>query len=211
MTCPRRRHRPSCRLCGSSGLVTVLDLGKQALTGVFPASAEEHVTKGPLELVWCSSCTLLQLAHGYEPTEMYGDNYGYRSGLNRSMGHISRARRAGSRRSSASTPGDVVLDIGSNDGTLLGGVFHERRPAHRHRPDRCEVRELLPADAKLVPDFFSAPSFREVSDTPARIVTSIAMFYDLEDPIAFAATSRSASRPTASGTSSRATCRRCCG
>ena len=68
-----------CRLCRSSDLVTVLDLGDQALTGVFPKRPDELVTTGPLELVWCSSCTLLQLAHSYDPSEMYGGNYGYRS------------------------------------------------------------------------------------------------------------------------------------
>jgi hypothetical protein len=62
--------------------VSVLNLGQQELTGVFPRSVDEKVTKGPLELVWCSDSGLLQLNHSFDPTEMYGENYGYRSGLN---------------------------------------------------------------------------------------------------------------------------------
>src|SRR5262245_7463200 len=75
----------ACRIGKEKDLVTVLNLGEQALTGVFPQSASEPVTKGPLELVWSPSSGLLQLKHSYEPGEMYGDNYGYRSGLNQSM------------------------------------------------------------------------------------------------------------------------------
>jgi NDP-4-keto-2,6-dideoxyhexose 3-C-methyltransferase len=79
-----------CRICGNSTLIKVLDLGDQALTGVFPLKKEQQITRGPLQLLKCHSeidnvCGLLQLAHSYDPEEMYGDNYGYRSGLNSSM------------------------------------------------------------------------------------------------------------------------------
>jgi NDP-4-keto-2,6-dideoxyhexose 3-C-methyltransferase len=58
----------SCRICGNTNLVDVLDLGKQYLTGVFPRTAEEtHLTKGPLQLVECQggkeACGLVQLRH----------------------------------------------------------------------------------------------------------------------------------------------------
>ena len=176
----------SCRLCGSEDLVTVLDLGKQSLTGVFPASIDEQVSQGPLVLVWCRSCTLLQLAHSFEPAEMYGDNYGYRSGLNRSMSqHLARKAR-GLETLVGLAPHDVVLDIGSNDGTLLAS--YSTSPLRRIGIDPTANRfaSYYPPDAEAIADFFSADKFREVSGAPARIVTSVAMFYDLESPIAFA-------------------------
>ena len=176
----------SCRLCGSEGLVTVLDLGDQALTGVFPGSADERVSEGPLRLVWCRSCTLLQLSASFEPTEMYGENYGYRSGLNRSMSqHLARKARGLEIFVGLATQ-DVVLDIGSNDGTLLAS--YSTSPLRRIGIDPTAERfeSYYPPDAEVVPDFFSAETFREISDRPARIVTSIAMFYDLESPTAFA-------------------------
>jgi hypothetical protein len=176
----------SCRLCGSEGLVTVLDLGEQALTGVFPASPKEPVSQGPLELVWCRSCTLLQLAHSYEPSEMYGDSYGYRSGLNRSMTqHLTRKAR-GLEALVDLAPGDVVLDIGSNDGTLLAA--YSTSPLRRVGIDPTAERfaSYYPPDVEIVGDFFSATNFRAVSDALARIITSIAMFYDLESPVTFA-------------------------
>ncbi len=161
-------------------------MGEQALTGVFPASPEERISQGPLELMWCSSCTLLQLAHSYEPTEMYGANYGYRSGLNRSMSqHLTRKAR-GLQALVELVPNDVVLDIGSNDGTLLAA--YSTSPLRRIGIDPTAERfsSYYPPGAEIVADFFSASSFHAASDAPARIITSIAMFYDLENPVDFA-------------------------
>ena len=74
-----------CRISGSKNLLNVLSLGEQYLTGVFPKSTDEKITKGPLDLVWCPDSGLLQMKQSYDLDEMYGDNYGYRSGLNSSM------------------------------------------------------------------------------------------------------------------------------
>ncbi len=80
------RAATACRICGSAELEPVIDLGDQALTGIFPKSRDVDVPSGPLALVRCATgCGLVQIAHSYEPTAMYGGDYGYRSGLNRSM------------------------------------------------------------------------------------------------------------------------------
>jgi hypothetical protein len=185
----------SCRLCGSDGLLNVLDLGQHALTGVFPRSPTEQITKGPLRLVWCRSCTLLQLAHSYDAQEMYGDNYGYRSGLNHSMVvHLGRKARSLETLVGLSAD-DLVLDIGSNDGTLLSSYTVD--PLHRIGIDPTAARfsEFYPPGTEIVPDFFSADRFREIADRRARIVTSVAMFYDLQDPVAFASEVRECLAP----------------
>jgi cyclopropane fatty-acyl-phospholipid synthase-like methyltransferase len=166
--------------------VVVLDLGEQALTGFFPRSVDEVVPTAPLQLAWCSACTLLQLAHSFDPGELYGENYGYRSGLNASMvEHLARKAR-GLETMVGLTPGDVVLDIGSNDGTLLARYATERLRRIGIDPTAAKFAEFYPEDALVAADFFTAARFRELSDAPARIITSIAMFYDLESPVAFA-------------------------
>ena len=176
----------ACRLCGSSALEQVLDLGEQALTGVFPASPEEDPPRAPLELVRCRSCTLLQLAHSFEPTELYGDNYGYRSGLNASMvEHLGREAR-GLETLVELSAGDVVLDIGSNDGTLLTSYTTRDLRRVGIDPTAAKFADCYPEDVAVAADFFSPASFQKLSDTPARIITSIAMFYDLESPVTFA-------------------------
>ncbi len=163
-----------------------LDLGEHAFTGIFPASPEEPVSQGPLKLVWCASCTLLQLGHSFDPTELYGENYGYRSGLNESMvQHLGREAR-GLETLIGLSPGDVVLDIGSNDGTLLGSYTTVGLRLIGIDPTAAKFAEFYPPAAQIAADFFSAAKFRELSTAPARIITSIAMFYDLEDPVAFA-------------------------
>ncbi|MEQ1831238.1 MAG: class I SAM-dependent methyltransferase [Pirellula sp.] len=170
----------------SRDLVSVLNLGHQALTGVFPRSAAEDVTTGPLELVWSPSSGLLQLRHSYEPSEMYGDNYGYRSGLNQSMvDHLTQKVRYLERLVGLSA-GDTVLDIGSNDATLLRAYQVPQLNRIGIDPTGRKFAEYYPQEVSLVPDFFSKFAFRTVSAKQAKIVTSIAMFYDLEDPIEFA-------------------------
>lgn len=182
------RYTPitECRVGGGSHLVPVLDLGQQALTGVFPKSPDEPITTGPLRLVWCSASGLLQLDCSYDLGEMYGENYGYRSGLNQSMvQHLTQKIRELERFADLG-PGDAVLDIGSNDATSLKAYA----VAGLHRtgmdPTGAKFRQYYPDDVTLIPDFFSAAAYRAAGRPQAKVVTSIAMFYDLEDPIAFA-------------------------
>src|SRR5215467_8156354 len=100
-----------CRICGGPNLLSVLSLHELSLTGVFPRTRGESVTKGPLELVWCRDCGLLQLKHSYDPSEMYGENYGYRSGLNAAMvAHLSEKALALVAMAGIEG-GDVILDI----------------------------------------------------------------------------------------------------
>ena len=175
-----------CRVCSGRHLIPVLDLGSQALTGVFPRSESVSVTKGPLEVVWCPDCGLLQLLHSYEASEMYGENYGYRSGLNASMvDHLTSKVRYLERMKPLSS-GDVVLDIGSNDATMLKGYETSGIRRIGIDPAGRKFTEHYTANIKLVPDFFSAAAYRSITRDPAKIITSIAMFYDLEAPIQFA-------------------------
>jgi len=181
----RYRRVEQCRVSGSRNLISVLSLGEQELTGVFP-NRGEPVTKGPLELVWCPDSGLLQLGHSFDASEMYGDNYGYRSGLNSSMvRHLTHKVRYLERLADLK-PGDTVLDIGSNDCTSLKAYSIPGLARIGIDPTGAKFREYYPDNVALVPDFFSAANFRKVSQKRANIVTSIAMFYDLDDPIAFA-------------------------
>lgn len=176
-----------CRVCKAHDLRSVLNLGHQVLTGVFPRSRETQVTTGQLELVWCSACALLQLAHSYDQSEMYGSNYGYRSGLNRSMvEYLAQKARMLSKFCDV-RGGDLVVDIGSNDGTLLKSYDVPGIDRIGIDPTADKFREYYPSDIALVPTFFSRQAFESVAGTRrAKVITSIAMFYDLEDPIAFA-------------------------
>lgn len=175
-----------CRASGSQNLISVLNLGVQSLTGVFPRTADTPVTAGPLELVWCPDSGLLQLNHSYDPNEMYGENYGYRSGLNQSMVRHLQAKVRRLEAYAELKASDVVLDIGSNDATTLKAYQAAGIERIGIDPTGAKFREYYPADIQLVPDFFSQTNFERASSKRARIITSIAMFYDLEDPTEFA-------------------------
>jgi NDP-4-keto-2,6-dideoxyhexose 3-C-methyltransferase len=179
----------ACRICGNRNLVTVLELGKQTLTGVFPKRRKAPITAGPLTLVKCTGtdvCGLLQLAHSYSLTEMYGENYGYRSGLNPSMIAHLRAKVDRIKGFGVLRPGDVVVDIGSNDGTTLKQYEMPWCRLVGIDPTGSKFRQFYADNLELIPDFFSADAYVErFGDLRAKVVTSFSMFYDLEDPIDF--------------------------
>lgn len=184
------REISSCRICNNRQLVPLLHLGEQCLTGIFPKSPAEPITRGPLELVKCDGpdcCGLVQLRHSYDSAEMYGADYGYRSSLNKSMVAHLRAKVAKLIAITPPQPGDIVLDIGSNDGTLLS--FYPPGPtAVGMDPTAAKFREHYQPHIGVVADFFSAAAFKAHFGTrKAKLITSIAMFYDLDEPIEFVA------------------------
>jgi hypothetical protein len=175
-----------CRISGSTNLLSVLSLGEQELTGFFPSSREQSVTRGPLDLVWCPESGLLQLKQSYNPDEMYGENYGYRSGLNQSMVKHLTSKIHKLERVYGLKAGDTVLDIGSNDATSLKAYTTGGVKRVGIDPTGAKFKQFYTEGIELVPDFFSAKNYRDrVGEKKAQIVTSIAMFYDLEDPASF--------------------------
>jgi hypothetical protein len=175
-----------CRAGGLDDLIPVLSLGDQALTGVFPATTDEPVTTGPLELTLSPSSGLLQLSHTYDSEEMYGDNYGYRSGLNNSMlQHLSDKIKKIEKICNLKK-NDVVVDIGSNDCSTLKFYSSEGIQRVGIDPTGKKFKKYYPKEIKLIADFFSAKLYWDEYKTPAKVVTSISMFYDLDDPVFFA-------------------------
>lgn len=176
----------NCRIGGGGNLISILSLGFQDLTGVFPVSTSQKITRGPLELVWCPDSGLLQLKHSYNSAEMYGDNYGYRSGLNESMvAHLTEKVRY-LERLVVLKENDIVLDIGSNDATTLKAYLHPGIKKIGIDPTGKKFSQYYPDEISLIPEFFSSLSYRATEKRPAKIITSIAMFYDLDSPILFA-------------------------
>ena len=179
-----------CRICGNENLIPVMSLGDQTLTGVFPRSRTESVTSGPVDLVKCNDeqgCGLVQLKQSYDLSEMYGMNYGYRSGLNASMARHLASKVKKILDMGILDHGDLVIDIGSNDATTLRAY-----PSHVYQlvgidPTGVKFSSYYPPEIKLIPDFFSADVVaKAIEGRKAKVITSFSMFYDLEDPIAFA-------------------------
>ena len=182
-----------CRICGNKHLVEVLNLGTQYLTGVFPRRTDKKLSSGPVELVKCMGtdprhfCGLVQMRHTFTATEMYGENYGYRSGLNRGMVDHLHKKVDQLMIAAPLRETDFVLDIGSNDGTTLGRYPENGPKLVGFDPSARKFQKYYRPNIELHTDFFSAKTFREAYGAQkARIISSIAMFYDLEDPQTFA-------------------------
>ena len=118
--------RNTCRICGSRALTSVVSLGDQYIAGSFcgPDGQPPVQRRIPLDLVRCDpgqdqdACGLVQLRHSVPPHILYR-SYFYRSGINQSM----RDHLAGITEFAGEAvklqAGDLVVDIGCNDGTLL--------------------------------------------------------------------------------------------
>lgn len=181
-----------CRICGNRQLVEILNLGNQSLTGVFHAPSET-IDKAPLVLVKCHTydtlecCGLVQLKHTFELRKMYGENYGYRSGLNASMvGHLHNKVKSILEFDIPLTSNDLIIDIGSNDGTTLNSYANTAATLIGIDPTAKYFIKYYNKDIHVIDDFFCANKVRELfPEKKAKIITSFSMFYDLEDPQSF--------------------------
>jgi len=178
-----------CRICGNPKLIPIMSLGLQPLSGRFPLIEEEDPLTSPLELVKCDDsnhgCGLLQLKHTVDLNEMYGEDYGYRSGLNKTMtNHLINIARMAENIVKLNKE-DVVLDIASSDATLLKAYKTQGLKKIGIDPTAEKFREYYTEDIKLIIDFFSAEKYKSLTSKKAKIITSIAMFYDLEEPMKF--------------------------
>lgn len=178
-----------CRICRSTDLRLIYDLGQFYSCGYFPPTKQiDNTLIAPLCMVRCNTCELVQLKHNYDQEDLFRNTYGYRSGLNSSMSiHLASIVKTIIEKISLSK-GDYVLDIGSNDGTLLKAYPSIGLKTVGIDPSITQFREYYPEDIAVHADFFTANSFFQISENnKATIVTSISMFYDLPDPNQFVA------------------------
>jgi SAM-dependent methyltransferase len=185
--------RNFCRICASKALTAVLSLGDQYIAGSFadPKGKPPVQRRIPLDLVRCdpsldqNACGLVQLRHSVPPNILYR-SYWYRSGINQTM----RDNLAGIAHQAEEfvqlQSGDLVIDIGCNDGTLLKSYRTKGIRILGFDPATNIVEYARAAGVPVVNDFFSAASLRSVyPDEKPKVITSIAMFYDLENPHSF--------------------------
>src|SRR3989344_3799266 len=180
-----------CRICGNTNLTPIFDLGQQEFTGVFPKTNTENVPKGPLTLVKCHGaadrvCGLVQLGHFFDKNLLYGNNYGYLSGLNSSMvDHLKNIAKI-SQKHVVLKNNDLIIDIGSNDGTLLNFFSPDKLTLVGIDPTAFKFKKNYKKGIYIYSDFFPSRKFKmKFRNKKAKIIYSIAMFYDLDKPYDF--------------------------
>lgn len=189
--------RENCRVCQGQ-FEEILSLGDQHLVGfTFPTTTtqegwqhkEEEPVFVPLQLVLCRKCKLLQLKHTTEPKLLWNENYGYRSGINQTMQQELTGIVKEIEKTIEFKEGDKVIDIGSNDGTLLSAYSNFKLMRIGYEPSRNVVgisNDVGVGNFKIYVNFFSKdPYIEDFGKAKAKVITAIAMFYDLEDPNQF--------------------------
>jgi len=184
------RKIEECRVCKNDSLIEIFDLGDQCLSGLFPKTIDHNMHRGPLKLVKCDEatggCGHIQLEHTFDLSIMYGDNYGYRSGLNQSMVKHLQLKCQKISEFIDLKKDDLVIDIAGNDGTFLG-FFPVGLNLVSIDPTSKKFSKHYKPHVSHIADFFSEEIFRQnFQDQKARLITSFSMFYDLEDPCGFA-------------------------
>ena len=172
----------NCRSCKSKKLIKLYSLGNQYFTGIFPSNKYSKIPRGNLGMLICNNCKLLQLDENFDSNEMYGDNYGYMSSLNKSMISHLYLKALNLKKKYNLKSKNYILDIGSNDGTFLA-FFNKNLNLFGCDPTIKKFGKFYRHDITKIQNFFSSNLFDNIKFD---LITSISMFYDLPDPLKFA-------------------------
>ena len=176
--------RKTCRSCNSEKLLPILSLGNLHLSDF--ASSNRKPPKYPLNLTLCKNCMLVQLKHTVPASILYTDNYGYKSGINKTMKEelrdiVEKAQKKIGKRNKKI----IAVDIGANDGTLLG-FYPKQYFKIAVEPINKLAKECKKNANVVINDFFNKRSYlQKAGNKKADIITAISCFYDIDDPNVF--------------------------
>ena len=182
---PLVTRRDTCRLCGSSSLLYLFSLGRQYPSTFLELGEKPTIDPVPIELLLCSDCSLVQQRYTTPQDIIYSRHYWYRSGTNEMMKVALRDITKAIENRIDLEVGDIVLDIGSNDGTLLKSYKTEAITVGIE-PAKNLAKEGKEKINCLIEDFWDYREFDKLMQgKKAKAITAIGMFYDLEDPNKF--------------------------
>ena len=181
--------RTTCRICNSTRLSTIMSLGDQNIAAYTPKDSDPDpiLEKFPLELIRCTKpeCGLVQLRHS-TPSEFLYERYFYRSGINKTMTENLKEITNQAISKVELRDNDIVLDVGCNDGTLLKNYQEKNLRVVGIDPAKNMAEFSKESGANIIVDYFNSKLFlNHYGDDKAKIITSISMFYDLENPNEF--------------------------
>ena len=174
-----------CRICSSKKLSKLFSLGKQSFTGKFPNSLNHKIAKDYINLILCNKCKLVQLDRNFNPNFLYGKDYGYRTGINSTMSNHVKLVAKEAIKISKPKQKDYILDIASNDGTLLNNYGKEFITVGID-PLVNKYKKFYKKAHHKISNFFSVKNLKKYNlDKKYKIITALSMFYDLKDPNSF--------------------------
>ena len=172
-----------CRICKKTNIKKLFSLGKLCFTGKFP-SINQEIKKEPIDLVICKNCELVQLGHNFDLKYLYGPDYGYRTGINKTMlDHVERVVRYLSKKTKLKKK-ELVLDIASNDASLLN-FYNKEVISFGIDPILEKYKKNYANINYKVADFFSENKILNLTKRKFKIITALSVFYDSSDPNKF--------------------------
>jgi len=177
-----------CRVCGKENLEDILSLGVQKPIN-FLESTDQSCMEAPLELVLCNEkdggCGLVQLRHTVSGDLLYR-TFWYKSGVNQTMREALSDITKNAENRIELKQNDIVVDIGANDGTLLRTYGTKNLKLVGFEPASNLIKDAQVGTTDIINRFFNYENFAErFGNRKAKVITSIAMFYDLDDPNTF--------------------------
>ena len=174
-----------CRICKNNDLLDVISLGEQYITSRFPEYGDFSTPKTSIVLCMCQQCGLIQLRETTDSSELYEYEYGYRSGISNTMRTHLKSYQEEICSIVHLEEGDTIIDIGSNDSTMLQYYGNKVRRIGVD-PTGSQFEQYY-GEVELLPTYFNYDNFtNRFGEIKCKMVSSISMFYDLPDPVQFA-------------------------
>ncbi len=179
----------NCKNCKSNRLIKIFKLGNQPISSVYPATKNNKLKKYNLDLYKCSICNLVQFSKLPPLEEMYGETYGYRTSLSDLMVNHMKSKFIKINKILKLKKNNLILDIGSNDGTFLN-FFAKKgfNNLYGMDPSAKKFSNFYDKKINVYFDYFSKKKFENLSvnkNLKFDLISSFAMFYDIEDPNSF--------------------------
>ena len=187
MKIPKTFKIKRCRLCKNKKLKQIYNFGNHYVSNFVNKSYVKKGIKAPLNLVYCKNCELLQLEHSAPQEIMYKKFYWYKSGITKTMRDGLKELYNDIRKKCKIKPGDVILDIGANDGTFLKYFKKDNIITIGCEPANNLKSELRKNCHFMINDFWHSKHLKKIplKYQKLKVVSAIGMFYDLEDPSKF--------------------------
>ena len=175
----------NCRNCKNTELFDLFSLGKISFTGRFPNTIRQNVPKAYLNVLMCKKCKLVQLDRNFDLNYLYGKSYGYRTGINKTMtDHVKKIVRKCSTLVKLKSK-QYVLDIGSNDATLLNFYANDIIKVGVD-PLVNKYKKFYKKINYKISNFFKIKDIEKIKiKKKFKIISALSVFYDLRDPNKF--------------------------
>lgn len=173
-----------CRVCKTSKFNHLFSLGNLSFTGKFAKTENQNIKKEAINLIKCKKCSLVQLDRNFNSKFLYGKDYGYRTGINKTMTNHVKDIVGQAKKIVKLKKGDNVLDIASNDGTLLN-FYGKEFVKVGIDPILNKYKKFYKKINHKIPNFFSSKALKKTKIKKFKVITALSVFYDLKNPNSF--------------------------